>query len=562
MIKRCLIGFTVLISCFLFASKVSALEAHNINDLDLFSEEITEDYLYETYGVSKDAFPYVVMFASENSVISGRYEVYLFFMTENDNLGLRDYESGGVFFCSFYGDFAYYTWTSTNAITEEIDLANYTINYKSGASKGTWRGSKTKDDFYYFSNFDILTLNNPGTNNLSDVKITTDVYLPANQIQNYGFNKLNEVIDTDEIRSIQLDFIIPSNSLGTSLDFSYNINSSKDLFDSPYFTSSEIYCSTDETGASSCTPFAKSIDWYLDYNFATNQNDILKNLNSNLERYSNYVVNDYSYILFDDSKSVYSISFFISFDTVSGFDVNINFESNLYFNITYNYKNTSDALNDPFIENYYSTIDLTGKYGVAFLPQTNLDDSYTGYRTLFKANNMVDIQLRDNYDSQEYIVLSAYSLNYCNEFLSNQNTIPYSCNNINGVFDFYINQSIDTQTLFFINKNYENDVDLLITYDTRYYSYIIFETEYSTGTVIRPGEEEETEIYIGYFYNYYDKYKNYELEHNFDIFLKPIKFIFDSISDFYNYYCPPVFKSFLMISFTFIVSLILIKLFL
>ena len=121
---------------------------------------------------------------------------------------------------------------------------------------------------------------------------------------------------------------------------------------------------------------------------------------------------------------------------------------------------------------------------------------------------------------------------------------------------------MDKQTLFFINKNYDNNSKLNITYDTRYYSYIIFETENSIGSVIRPGEEEETEIYIGYFYNYYDKYKNYELEHSFDIFLKPIKFIFDSISDFYNYYCPPVFRFFLIISFTFVVSLILIKLFL
>lgn len=407
-------------------------------------------------------------------------------------------------------------------------------------------------DFVDYSYYDIWN------NNFTEILYCGDVETECSTAS----SKLNVFVDTDEVRSIKLDFIIPSNSLGTSLDFSYNINSNNKSFDSPYFTSLETYCSTDETGASSCTPFPKTVDWVLDYNIVTSKFDMFKKSNTTNERFNKYEVNNYSYTLFDDSKSVQSISMFISFDTVNGFDVNVNFESNLDFTVTYNYKNTSDVINDPFLEDYYSTIDLTGKYGVAFLPQTNLDDSYTGYRTLFKADNMVDIQLRDNYDSKEYIILSAYSLNYCNEFLSNQNVIPYSCNNINGVFDFYINQDIDNQTLFFINKNYENNSSLIITYDTRYYSYVIFDSEYSTGTVVRPGEDEETEIFIGYFYNYYDKYKNYELEHSFEIFLKPIKFIFNSISDFYNYYCPPVFRHFLIISFTFVVSLILIRLFL
>lgn len=536
-----------MISSFLFNNQVSALDYYTVDGIT-FNEELMISKL-EEFGYNKDDYQGYVMFYANLHAPSSHFVRMIYFKDIPIVKSIYSDSVVGI------GREIYFTAEDiSNAVIIQYNVWEDKWIERQPDSINTRISGQNYNNYSYTSkaatNWDVYY-----EDQLLIEKTLEFATTPT-------FNELNEVIDTNEIRSIQLDFIIPSNSLGTSLDFSYNISSSEKLFDGPYFTSSEIYCSTDETGASSCMPFAKSIDWYLDYNFATTQNDILKNYNTIIEKYSHYKVNDYIYNLFDESKSVESISMFISFDTVSGFDVNINFESNLKFNVIYNYKNTSDVVDGPFLEDYYSTIDLTGKYGVAFLPQTNLDDSLTGYRTLFQADNLADIQLRDNYDGKEYLILSAYSLNYCNEFLSNQNKIPYSCSNTNGIFDFYINQDMDRQTLFFINKNYDNNSKLNITYDTRYYSYIIFETENSTGSVVRPGEEEETEIYIGYFYNYYDKYKNYELEHSFDIFLKPINFIFDSISDFYNYYCPPVFKSFLIISFTFVVSLILIKLFL
>jgi len=511
MIKRCLIGFTVLISCFIFTNSVSALEAHNINDLDLFSEEITEDYLYETFGVSKDAFPYVVMFASENSMISGRYEAYLFFMTENDNLGLRDYKSGGVFYCTFYGDFAYYTWTSTNEITEEIDLANYTINYKGGASKGTWRGSKSKEDFYYFSNFDILTLNNPETNNLSDVKITTDVYLLANNLP--SSYKFNETINSLNYSKVELIFEIPS--METNLNFNYDFHSSDNstTFKSPYFEEVYTSCSIDEEGVSSCRPFPITSNFLIE---KSDENDGQCHLDEfglpncykpndyssddEINVFNSYVVENYDLALNNDilTKITTSLKLVLDLEFNTTVSVDINFISSLPFEVVY-YERSG-------VSDYYSTVDLTGKYGAVFLPVFDTTDINLNVRTLFKGVGNLDIQHRSSLDIVNYKILSAYSLNYCNEFLFNQDVIPYSCNEFSGEFEFYVSNENLNQALFFVNGHYSGDdtTNVNVTYDTRYYQYWIFETPTSIVSITNPNTGENSYISLEEFYNFAD----------------------------------------------------------
>lgn len=505
--------FLVMISSFLFTNSISALEAHNINDLDLFSEEITEDYLYETYGVSKDAFPYVVMFASENSVISGRYEVYLFFMTENDNLGLRDYESGGVFFCSFYGDFAYYTWTSTNAITEEIDLANYTINYKSGASKGTWRGSKSKDDFYYFSNFDILTLNNPETNNLSDINITTDVYLPANNVST-----------TFNITTIDSE-------LGYEYGVNYTIGEQENTVEF-YIQDSGILLDAHAKGY--------EID-KIYYDESLTQEALMTDI---LESDTN---------LYVKWKSKISISSIIATD-LSGNDViTLKYDFSKIYNENYTYWVSTDGTNYTEITNslnsdyFYNTgVYFSGIY-YARVQDENSQTISVSYIDIdyyrITPNTIFGNDMDNNGNLKPYVILD-YSSYY---EIKDQIICEYSIDNGNSWID--ITDRLDENLKY---KLYINIGDK-ITSRVRTVDTVIFPNT-SFGSSYDVDEE--------FYNNIIDSKQQSDMQYSFDSFLKPIKFIFDSITDFYNNYCPEIVQNFIFVSFTFVVIIVLIKLFL
>ena len=327
--------------------------------------------------------------------------------------------------------------------------------------------------------------------------------------------KYHEIINSRKYSKVEFVFDIPN--METTLNFNYDfhlVDSSGNLdtlntFKSPYFEETYTSCGVDESGASYCKPLpvvdnfsieeASDGQCHID-DFGLNNCYKPIDYSSKLNVYNSYIVKNYDLLINNNinKKMTTKLKLILDLEFNSSVYVDATFFSSLSYEVKY-YERTTTV-------DYYSTVDLTGKYGALFIPKfDNLEDSLT-IRTLFKGTGHLDIQHRSSYDYINYQILSAYSMNYCNEYLYNQDAIPYSCSEFSGEYEFYVSNNNLEQALFFVNSAYENETgsNVSITYDTRYYVYYVFDTPTSIVAVVNPNTGDKTYISLDDFYNYAD----------------------------------------------------------
>ena len=490
-----------MISSLLFTNNVSALEFHHIDELELFSQPITEDYLYTTYNVSKETYPYVIMWSSNTSIPSSGKKVSFYVKFFKLNTGIRKNT-----------DEDYYMIKSSNTYTSgfrysnvgsKIDLSSTDTNLSTGSSGS----GGLSEYFYYFSNFDVLSytvVDGKAVNN--DI-----VSIPANNIVKPSSYTFTETINSLNYSKVEFVFDIPD--METIFNFNYDFHSSDNstTFKSPYFEETYTSCSTDESGVSSCRPFPLTNNFLIEEGTEENgqchldefglpncykPNDYSNDDEINVS--DSYVVSNYDMVLNNDilTKVTSSLKLVLDLEFNSNVIVDVSFTSSLPFDVVYHERTT--------VSSHYETVDLTGKYGAVFMPKFDITDESLNIRTLFKGTGNLDVQHRSSLDIVNYKILSAYSLNYCNDFLFNQDLIPYSCNEFNGEFEFYVSNSNLEQALFFVNGHYSDDelTEVNVMYDTRYYEYWVFDTPTSIVPITNPNTGVNSYISLEEFYNF------------------------------------------------------------
>lgn len=213
--------------------------------------------------------------------------------------------------------------------------------------------------------------------------------------------------------------------------------------------------------------------------------------------------------------------------------LNLNFISNLNYSIEYEY----------VVDNvdYYVTIDMSKYSALVLIPKVYYGDTNTS------ASFLSDMYLNGTYDIELW------------EDLESKNVLERYNNYNNSVFSHYFDYHYKSSILYFINKNIGVDGSY-IKFDSRYYNYALKNNLTEEVIITNPNTGED--MTIPDISDLYDYGSSKDGRFTFNSFLKPIKFVFESITNFYNNYCPEIVQYFFYIIFTFFVLLVLIKIFL
>ena len=521
--KKLLIYLSLLFSMFLFifipGFKVSASEPistvgtniYNLKDCTYFTyTEEQIDNLITTAkakltekGVNADdfnKFNLVVHKWTYGNEIN--FYLYNDYDIDNNRITFNLTENSSVPLTVFYQNTnGYIKYSKRNAVDpDKLVYSSFTSSKTNVNISFQYFENNDGSGVYILTNFDLINKSN-------------EVIISQNF--NVEPKKYHEVINSRKYSKVEFVFDVPN--MEANLNFNYDfhlVDSTGNLdtlntFKSPYFEETYTSCGIDESGASYCKPLpvvdnfaieeASDGQCHID-DFGLNNCYKPIDYSSKLNVYNSYIVKNYDLLINNNinKKMTTKLKLILDLEFNSSVYVDATFYSSLSYEIKY-YERTTTL-------DYYSTIDLTGKYGALFIPKfDNLEDSLT-IRTLFKGIGHLDIQHRSSYDYINYQILSAYSMNYCNEYLYNQDAIPYSCSEFSGEYEFYVSNNNLEQALFFVNSAYENETssNVSITYDTRYYVYYVFDTPTSIVAVVNPNTGDKTYISLDDFYNYVD----------------------------------------------------------
>ena len=512
--KKLLICLTVLFSAFLFTNSISAEDLgveitvnssvyetdHFVSYTDIFYEYT----IYETlknYDIDVSDYKYIIInnYGGQRNIMIYLFnDLFTFIDVDNRTGGisksLRAAPSG-----------INYTVLKYNYDNTVEKIGKYTSNGINSSSLANW---------YFNDGYFMLSL--ATSSRISYSNYDTGITGTYSSVQNVltlptGNSTFNETINSLNYSKVEFVFDIPD--MEKTFNFNYDFHSSDNstTFKSPYFEETYTSCSTDESGVSSCRPFPLTNNFLIEEGTEENgqchlnefglpncykPNDYSNDDEINVS--NSYVVSNYDMVLNNDilTKVTSSLKLVLDLEFNSNVIVDVSFTSSLPFDVVYHERTT--------VSNHYETVDLTGKYGAVFMPKFDITDEVLNIRTLFKGTGNLDVQHRSSLDIVNYKILSAYSLNYCNDFLFNQNLIPYSCNEFNGEFEFYVSNSNLEQALFFVNGHYSDDelTEVNVMYDTRYYDYWVFDTPTSIVPITNPNTGDNSYISLEEFYNF------------------------------------------------------------
>lgn len=374
----------------------------------------------------------------------------------------------------------------------------------------------------------------------------------------------SKIINVNDIDYIEFKFDdIPYTSTNIDYDFHFKTVTSDGhnetiQFSQPY--GREYYTGCDDEGqnCTTSTKYKDSLFYDLDhisYDY-TYENSLT--FNSDPE----HITNSYSVIV--PLENVYGTYLYYDFNSEQDYEMIIH------------YKDDEDSTNS-----YLRTVDITGKYGAIFLPlydNSVYADEGSYYLTRFKVVGNVDIQVTDSREMTGYNILQLYSMNYCNsKYLAQEEetppegslyldtTIPYSCDNTSGIFEFKIDNLTANQTLRFVNHSYTelSDRTTTITYDTRYFNYGVLDAPTSTVDIVDPTTGVTETVGLRDFYNQLDKASvegsKVGFKKAFYRFLNPIKFIFRQVTNLYYNHLNGTLQHYFFIVFSLTLIILIIR---
>lgn len=450
--KRYLIGFIVLtISIFVIGiDKVSALSNNEFEVVYKTNTRILKKPAYYGYKygivfyISNTGFTYFLsnepLAYSTTYVVVNKYDNYNFEFKENDNA------------------------FSTHELTK---FKTFTNSY----------GINTSDRPIVWSNYDIpevqVDLNDDGSVNYYYSTGNIAFYCNSEECINSN-SKFDEIISTNIYSFLEFTFTLPTSStICTRFEGLQEIEYECPLLELNY----DIY-NSDKNGNFNTMSFGipHLIKKYL---YDTGSSNVTKTDTIPL---SDITSNKYTgnYTL-DFDVNVTNLKLVIPFEHLKYSFVHISLDSSIPFEVKYIEKSS--------VEEYYSTVDITGKAGVMFIPKQIDEDMLMGFK--FQETNTYSLQLRDTY-KEDFKVLTYYSIGYCDDREYNDN-IPVICNSGSGGYQTYINFKKGNleQSVFVINRSYPNKDKSLVSYDSRYFMPVIYDHPYSKPTFLHPitGEE-------------------------------------------------------------------------
>ena len=320
----------------------------------------------------------------------------------------------------------------------------------------------------------------------------------------FSFNTSN--VSSDDILSFNYNFY--------SSDENYNVLNS--TFEIPYFgyNGKDIYS-----------------DGSYTLNYQTNQLDsIPKNNYVNDNFLQNFKYFDSEYKLFVNFEMLEDNYLYAYLDSPLNYTVEyIEREENLY---------------------YFEEIDITGKYGVVFIPN-DINNDYVSVMK-FSEKGKYSVQLRDSYSetNENYNILEYYQIGFCDN-LDVTGLVPVQC--IDSYFLSLNNYFREKKQFVYVKNenNYDSSVKSVITYDTRYYTAYIQEYSNSNIEIINPNTG-ETDIFgpMTDFDNIYYEISNDNILELMKTFLNDLQQTSDTFNYMWNNFyavMPNILKAFLQV---------------
>lgn len=397
-------------------------------------------------------------------------------------------------------------------------------------------------------------------------------------------NEFNEDIDVTDISKIKINFELPedTSNLGLELDFSikgltenagtigapYVSLTSKDennydqvnIIDFDYGVEERAILISNMCNIVDCWDTFDSTKYSATFETCINNLEQIDSNNTNKislinKELSNWYTEEYVDKLYDYALSLvdktyiysnnYSGNLFMSLlpdSTTYKYSLeidiinyqgalNLNFISNLNYNIEYEY--VVDNID------YYVTIDINDYAALVLVPKVYYSDSNTS------ASFLSDIYLYGTYDIELW------------EDLESKNVLYRYNNYNNNVFSHYFDYHYKSSILYFINKNLDSD-SFYIKFDSRYYNYVLKNSLNEEVTITNPNTGEDMIIPdISDLYNY-------------DYYYEDVSSYLDSLnktSDYFNYHfdlnwnkLPSALKSMILFIFNIICILIVLRL--
>lgn len=501
----------VMISSFFLINKVSAAEPITTVGTSIYN---LEDCTYFTYTEEQ----------IENLIQSAKLKLTeLGYNAEEFNkftLTVHRASYGVVAMFYFFNDLDIennnYRFTLSNDAYAPITVGYSTSNgrirfYKSKATNAGQLSydaiskpvTNTNTGFKYFEANDssgVYILTNFDLKNSSG-----EVIIPQNYKVEPTSYEFNEDIDVTDISKIKINFELPEDTRNLEVDIKWTFDNytsgGNGFITTPYL---EFKHSNGDISLSQDITNLNGGDWFSDNYIAT---------------------------LLPDSD-ITEISLIVDTVKASGL-LKANFSSKFPYSISYEYIEE--------VEDYFVTINMDDYASISLIPKVyNIESSISSSISspIYKYG-IYDVEIWEDLETKK--VIDRWDNHSTSQFI-----YPMYSGYKNCIIHF-IKKEVDASERY-------------IKFDSRYYSYVVKKYLNEEVTIINPNTNEN--ITIPDTSDLYKYDSPVDKRFSFNSFLKPIKFVFESITDFYNNYCPEVVQYFFYLIFAFFVILVLVKIFL
>lgn len=253
-------------------------------------------------------------------------------------------------------------------------------------------------------------------------------------------------INVKDLSKIEFNFKLPSESVFSyDLDLLTQFSESEFFMPKPYLVYQSIFDDKDISQADDFLGDLTKVGATDEYN-------------NELYEYSGQFGIDFSNL--KQLKLVFDVSDY-------NYNLYIKFTSSLDYEIT--------TISYEEEKQYFTTIEMDDKYGLYLIPRTLSSDNLNNIVLKGKYN----IEIRNNYTSSDkYDVLKKY-INYTENSLN----YKYTFDNLNYLIYF---ENVDYQT--------NNDDGYFITFDSRFYNYVVKENIYDSPIINNPNTNEDIKL--------------------------------------------------------------------
>jgi len=546
MVKKVIFNILIFISIFVFIDKVSASfeEIAPVFNSSYTSTELNSFVNNTSPSLSGGSSTYNYIM---NNFIAN--ELYLEYGEYYICLGIGTSYRSYCFISDDVEAFKIQEYTANTYLRLNIDISTSSV-YAYSVNNGSKESSKS--DWYTSSHYSNYFLNYQ----LNHTSMYIKTNLPYIKYSNIGGNNTFKTADGYVFNNDDIMFYLDDNN-----NFVVNTDYKTSISKYDTYTLSNLEYSAIEVqfNVNDFTMIDEGNDINLEYEINLQNEMMIPLLPIPQEKiYRNLAPEEYTLgttvsLLFDEKANIYTydgtkhydywntITYRFEFPFTNDYvgNITLNFWSDSNYTITLEERTNEE--NDI----KYTELDLTGKYGVGFIPKVINSGMYKEFYGIFK------IPMQNNYKLLFYKDYNLIKNNNKSNLLEDK--VLLSLEN----FEYLFTKENDNSYLLFINNNFENGTNASIYYNSNYFNYCILDESISTCNIINPNTNEDTNINTNL--SDVDSFKIANIFDTFLSFSNSTNFILENVTHFYNDYLPTELKAFFYISFGFVVIIIITK---